>query len=56
MLSGADTLTKVLAEIDQPQKKFKWAAGLGVLFISILFIVVNVVYVRVTLACTNSYR
>lgn len=56
MLSGTDTLTKVLAEIDQPQRKFKWAAGFGVLFISILYIVVNVVYVSVTLARTGSCR
>jgi amino acid transporter len=41
---------QVLAEIDKPQKKFKRAAVLSVLLVSTLFIVVNVIYVRSTLA------
>jgi hypothetical protein len=37
----------VLAEIDKPHKKFKWAAGLSVLFISLMFIAINIVYVSI---------
>jgi hypothetical protein len=38
-------MVEVLAEIDQPRKKFKWVAGLSVLLIASLFILINVLYV-----------
>jgi hypothetical protein len=47
LLSKTDlTLLQVLAEIDRPMKKFKYGAGFGVFAVSILFLLVNIIYVR----------